>query len=842
MELTQSRRWRQTISVWACALVMVGCGGSDSAAPASPAPVSALPADLLVRGAVQLGTGTPSGYATNAAQDLGDLVYSWDFGDGAISSAARPSHAYAASGRYTVRVTVRNGAGTTRSAAVPVWVDRDAGVNGISCAGADRSGWCYQNLGLGGNFWFVDNHTGWTTAADQILSTADGGATWVERFKYPYGRFGKVRFVSPRVGYVLADRALEATSLFKTTDGGNTWQQIVLPDPRITGDLTVINADKLIFSGLSGLPPWASNDGGITWTIIDEPARFVAYSNQFDAVDGFANGSLFGQALDTDGKFRIVKSTDAGRTFALTPGQPSGSAVSSFVSDLQGWSLDGTGPGGVFPLWRTIDGAATWQVVGTSGLPTALSLDESRLRLNRMSFLNANDGFIELVGPQPDRFSPGPRTYYLTADGGRNWTKQLPPPGVDPARAVITPLSSRLLTSSYFAASGPSYSVSRDAGLTWATTTELPGYALRDESTLFTTTFPQHRSVDAGMTWKALVAGRPTFPDSATTFRGTNLQTGDTVQFSATHWLAMNGDGLISRTRDGGRSWTLESPSIPASAAQFAASPFVDLHFVTPSVGWFMREGRVVFKTVDGGASWTAQPVSPVPDAEPPRPAAAHFLDPQHGWVASAPYPSLRPPSMSEASYASVGTVMRRTRDGGNTWVSAGHLPFQVTSLRFVDGSNGIAVGPGGAIASTSDGGTTWTPRPAPTVKNLTRVHWIDATTALAFAFTNNGDINGMSAALLRSTDAGATWQDVPLPRLPADGWLADATFATPREGWIVGSYGTVLMTTDGGASWLQQNVPSVAEHLVSARAESARQVTVIGNTGLVLATTTGGQ
>jgi cytochrome c len=47
------------------------------------------------------------------------LTYSWDFGDGTTSTAANPSHTYAA-GNYTAVLTVRNSAGATGTASVSI--------------------------------------------------------------------------------------------------------------------------------------------------------------------------------------------------------------------------------------------------------------------------------------------------------------------------------------------------------------------------------------------------------------------------------------------------------------------------------------------------------------------------------------------------------------------------------------------------------------------------------------------------------------------------------------------------------------------------------------------------
>jgi chitodextrinase len=49
-------------------------------------------------------------------------TYSWDFGDGGVSSLRSPNHAYAAAGSYTVRLTVANSLGSSAAGAVVVSV------------------------------------------------------------------------------------------------------------------------------------------------------------------------------------------------------------------------------------------------------------------------------------------------------------------------------------------------------------------------------------------------------------------------------------------------------------------------------------------------------------------------------------------------------------------------------------------------------------------------------------------------------------------------------------------------------------------------------------------------
>jgi PKD repeat protein len=63
---------------------------------------------------------------TGSALDLGDdqLIYGWDFGDGATATGAEATHAYAAEGTYTVTLTVTDdeGASATTETDVPILV------------------------------------------------------------------------------------------------------------------------------------------------------------------------------------------------------------------------------------------------------------------------------------------------------------------------------------------------------------------------------------------------------------------------------------------------------------------------------------------------------------------------------------------------------------------------------------------------------------------------------------------------------------------------------------------------------------------------------------------------
>lgn len=67
---------------------------------------------------------------------------------------------------------------------------------------------------------FVDAKHGWARAAEKLFRTRDGGGTW-EQVASKSGHWRKLTFVSPRIGFIIHADAIE-----RTEDGGQTWKPI----------------------------------------------------------------------------------------------------------------------------------------------------------------------------------------------------------------------------------------------------------------------------------------------------------------------------------------------------------------------------------------------------------------------------------------------------------------------------------------------------------------------------------------------------------------------------------------------------------------------------------------
>ena len=310
-------------------------------------------------------------------------------------------------------------------------------------------------------------------------------------------------------------------------------------------------------------------------------------------------------------------------------------------------------------------------------------------------------------------------------------------------------------------------------------------------------------------------------------------------------WAAGTG-GTYVVTTDGGETW--KAAVVPgAENLQFR-----DVQGVSDQVAYLMSIGGNttdfrIYKTVDGGATWTIQFTNETVNAFydcfgfwTPRRGIAHSDS------VSGVFPDLRttdgatwesiaanmPPALlGEASFAASGTCVATqggrnawiatggstiartlaTRDGGDTW-NAYDTPLVSSpsagaiTVAFRDPWNGMVAG--GDLASndsadaatSNDGGRTWTLTNKPPVPGaifcLSFVHGVghhdfeeaDHDYDHAVVITAETAPNFDTGAAAWTPDEGHTWFALP----GVSGFWAVA-FATPKAGWFVGNGGQIL-------------------------------------------------
>lgn len=172
------------------------------------------------------------------------------------------------------------------------------------------------------------------------------------------------------------------------------------------------------------------------------------------------------------------------------------------------------------------------------------------------------------------------------------------------------------------------------------------------------------------------------------------------------------------------------------------------------------------------------------------------------------------------------GTVLL-SDDNGARWRQADAVPVSValTNVHFADAQHGWAVGHGGVVLHSADGGKTWV-RQLDGRQAAQRV--LEAAQAAAA---------GDAASARRLADAQRLVEDGP------DKPLLDVHFVDAQRGFVVGAYGLALATEDGGRSWhsiMDRIGDPRGRHLYAIARQGARLL-VVGEQGAMFASEDGG-
>lgn len=236
-----------------------------------------------------------------------------------------------------------------------------------------------------------------------------------------------------------------------------------------------------------------------------------------------------------------------------------------------------------------------------------------------------------------------------------------------------------------------------------------------------------------------------------------------------------------------------------------------DQHLVVAGAQvWFDTSGmfpvpkmrRYLRKSVDGGASFTsAHPTLSDSDMQLTPISALTFIDPEHGWFA-------------------LGSDVHYTVDGGATW-NVRYLGYAANDLHFRDAANGFAVGPGGSISRSYDGGAAWMPIGSPTAVELRRQFWLDAQHGWIAGSDERLVDDGQGGqtpvyehgVVLVTSDGGNDWElGASVPELA----LGKLWFVDSQTGWLAASayedadndQARLLKTSDGGLTFSDANLP----------------------------------
>lgn len=254
---------------------------------------------------------------------------------------------------------------------------------------------------------------------------------------------------------------------------------------------------------------------------------------------------------------------------------------------------------------------------------------------------------------------------------------------------------------------------------------------------------------------------------------------------STTTGYVTQGDN-VAKTTDSGNKWNL-LPAAPGGA-------LLDIDFLATNKGWAVgRAGTALFFN---GTAWTNNSIAAGPDLY-----SVSAVDATHQWACGDS-------GMIFSSTGGAWTPVAESNAGANV----------LRSIDFFGTQNGVAVGNGGTVVYTSDGGANWTAGVSGVTEDIWGVDMVSATVGFMV-----GDDNATGVMLMKkTTNGGATWSAMTAPDGMSWKDLRAVKFADANNGWIVGSNGTILHTTNAGGSWAKENMTAESFNAISSVSPAA--------------------
>ena len=505
-----------------------------------------------------------------------------------------------------------------------------------------------------------------------VWKTDDYGRTWNPIFDdQPTGSIGALAVAAsdPNVVYVGTGEGIQRPDLstgdgiYKSTDAGKTWAHLALRDGQQISSVIVDPHDPArVFVAVLGHPygpneergVFRTTDGGTTWQKVlykdpDTGAIALAFDPQNSQViyaDLFAARQAPWENGDWTGpNCGLYKSTDGGNTWnRLQTGLPSeglgriGFGVSASQPSRLYALVDAKG-GGVF---RSDDAGQSWKKVN----------DQPRLWGRGSDFAE-----IKVDPKNPDRVYICNTSTYRSDDGGQTWTAIKGAPGGDDYHTVwIDPVDPKVI----LLACDQGACISVNAGRTWSSWYNQPTAQLYHVAT--DNRWPYR--VYGGQQESGSVGISSRGNDGAIGFRDWHPVGTEEYGYVAPDPLHPNlvYGGKVTRF-----DWTTgQVQDVGPDALQTGKYRFLrtaPLEFSPADPQALFLAGNVVFKTVDGAHSW--QVISP--DLSRPDPdGVGVFKKPGRRGVVYAL--GLSPKSENVIWAGTDDGLVHRTADGGKTW------------------------------------------------------------------------------------------------------------------------------------------------------------------------------
>jgi len=533
------------------------------------------------------------------------------------------------------------------------------------------------------------------------------------------------------------------------------------PQGNSLNSVTWVSGSVFIAVGDHGTILRSTNDG-VNWISISS-----GVSTNLNKVR-FASSTI-GYAVGASGT--VLKTTDGGATWSQST-SPDANELKAvcFTSESVGYTGNSFGT-----VYKTTNGGTGWsQIHSGAGIITSIQFLDAQtgyLASNTGLYKTTNGGTIWTSPSTPNItdmvFTDASNGWYIyqnqlfqTTNGGLNWLSNSGASGTSNSIAISN-------TNIFVAGS-----------LTFVDKFTLSGTTLSTFSKLYGIL----NSVAVNNSSVVIAVG-----EGGNIFKSTNSGTDWSGILQEPNYYSLNSitkkpNGNIFAAGEAGTILSSTDEGVTWSQVASSSSSFINkIFFTNDNTGWYAA-GRYLYKTTNGGTSWSVQYTNSTS-------TYAHldvrFFDATNGIT------------IARNSNSTLGFVYYTTN--GGTWVlSSPSSDTTMYSISYLGNKNdAFLCGKSGRLLKSTNAGANWSSVSSGTSNTLYSIYFVNSSVGYAA---------GAGGTIIKTTDGGTNWSSLTSGTVQD---LSDIRFYDELHGMASGANGTVLMTNNGGTTWIQKSLPT---------------------------------
>ncbi len=562
----------------------------------------------------------------------------------------------------------------------------------------------------------IDEENGFAVSnCSYVVQTDNGGRTWIPVSSFDT-RIRGLDFTDENNGWVIAD------DLYKTTDGGLTWEK-QMESFQFWESFQCLSFHDAYHGWIGNYEGYVlrTQDAGASWDTLPIPATGnikIDNIHFFDSQRGWMAASAYGATNPSD--YYLYKTENGGLSWEHIPDEYWPVHIKSFDELFS--------RGGTAKLRYTADAGETWSIIdlplgGTAPIGWGVT---------SMFFLNDTLGWAAGIRGHT----------VVTHDGGQTWDFQIELEYIyDFGQSYVTDITFKESGEGRLYGTAGYVIETYNFGEDWTMTNmsmggiltdlffldEHIGYAISSDGGI-----PQIiKTIDAGMTWFSFFEGYP---------RPINEPGYMKIHFTDEDKGLVCGDSIYY-TQDGGQTW------LGATTPTYSQYSSINhIYFNNEQEGFVCGENRLFMGTQDGGQTWEKLSTFDwITDSV--NTAKVQFFSDQEGWIKL---------EVGDWPLGTFNTVLLRTTDGGHVeWeditpdATGGFRDFHI-----INDSLGYALG-NNSFWKTIDKGSTWEQVSYIASGGFQKMDFEDA---------QNGFVETYGNVIHVTKDGGQTWEGLERP------------------------------------------------------------------------------